>query len=107
MRRAVPAWVAVLPLVALAGCASGGGAATSTVELTRIGEAVQVTDNEVRARECEFVSDLTVRSADPSDDDALRMLRNDAGAAGANLVLLVMEGRTTVARAEGYLCADE
>lgn len=106
MRRAVPAFLAFVPF-ALVSCAGVGGAATSSVELTRIGEAVQVTDNEVRARECEFVSDLSVRSPDPSDEGALRALRNEAGAAGANLVLLVMEGRTTVGRAEGYLCADE
>jgi hypothetical protein len=36
----------------------------------------------------------------------LRQLRNEAGNAGANLVLLVMESRTTIARVEGYLCAD-
>jgi hypothetical protein len=75
--------------------------------LTRTGEAVQITDRQATAQECEFVSDLAIRSTDPSDADALRALRNRAGEAGANLVLLVMANRTTISRAEGYLCADE
>jgi hypothetical protein len=61
----------------------------------------------VRARECEFVADIPLRSTDPNDAEGMIALRNDAGAAGANLVLLVMETRATIGRAEGYLCADQ
>jgi hypothetical protein len=71
-----------------------------------VGQAVQVTESPTRARECEFIADLPVRTSSPDDADAMRALRNDAGAAGANLVLLVMQTRT-IERAEGYLCADE
>jgi hypothetical protein len=60
----------------------------------------------MRARECQFISDLAIRSTSPDDAGALIALRNDAGVAGANLVLLVMATRTTIERAEGYLCAD-
>jgi hypothetical protein len=107
VRSAVCYALAALIPFASTSCAGSPSAATGVTMLTRTGEAVQVTDNAVRAQECEFISDLTPRSPDPSDVDAIRALRNDAGAAGSNLVLLVMETRTTIARAEGYLCADE
>jgi hypothetical protein len=107
VRSAVSYALAALIPLAASSCAGSTAAANGTTTLTRTGEAVQVTDNAVRAQECEFISDLTPRSPDPSDVDSIRALRNDAGVAGANLVLLVMETRTTIARAEGYLCADE
>lgn len=110
MRRAIRyAVLALVPLTA-ASCsttATTGAPARGTVALTRVGEAVQVTENPVRAQECEFISDLPLQSSSPDDTDAMRVLRNQAGAAGANLVLLVMDTRTTIDRAEGYLCADE
>jgi hypothetical protein len=82
------------------------GGVEGTTALTRVGEAVQVTESAMRARECEFITDLPVRSPSPTDVDALRALRNDAGAAGSNLVPLVMASRTSIERAEGYLCVD-
>jgi hypothetical protein len=72
-----------------------------------VGEAVQVTENAQAARDCEYIDALPLGSRSASNVNAMRALRNDAGAAGANLVLLVMETRTTIARAEGYLCADQ
>jgi hypothetical protein len=91
----------------LVGCASARAGGASAVELTRIGQAVQITESAMRARECQFISDVPLASSDPTNSDAMVALRNDAGAAGANLVLLVMATRTTIERAEGYLCADE
>jgi hypothetical protein len=93
--------------LALASCAATSGGVSATVELTRIGAAVQVTENATATQECEYVTDLPLRSSNPADENALRALRNAAGAAGANLVLLVMETRSAILRAEGYLCADE
>ena len=81
----------------------GSGA---TVALTRVGEAVQLTEDAETTHECEFVAHLPLTGASVYDVDAMRTLRNEAGSQGANLVLLVMETRTRVARAEGYLCAD-
>lgn len=105
MKRVIHnALAAVVPLV-MAACAGAAAGAPETT-LTRIGQAVQVTENATRARECEFVADIPVRTQSPDDADAMRALRNDAGAAGANLVLLVMQARS-IERAEGYLCADE
>jgi hypothetical protein len=80
--------------------------APATVALTRVGEAVQVTENAASARECEYIAELPLRNRSVSDVNTMRTLQNDAGESGANLVLLVMETRTTIARAEGYLCAD-
>jgi len=107
-------------VLALAGCASAAGtgatggapteggteSAQAGVELTRVGEAVQLTEDAERTHECEFVAYLPLPSMDASDVNAMRALRNEAGRAGANLVLLVMGSRTTITRAEGYLCAD-
>ncbi len=108
MRRAIRRALAALVPLALAGCASSGAGAAGSgaVELTRVGEAVQVTENALTVRECEYIDELPLGSRSVSDVNAMRALRNEAGAAGANLVLLVMETRTTIARAEGYLCAD-
>jgi hypothetical protein len=114
LRRALPRALAALIPVAMAACASSGGSAdaadapstSSTVTLTRAGEAVQLTENAESTHECEFVAHLPLSSTRVSDVNALRMLRNEAGRSGANLVLLVMESRTRIARAEGYLCAD-
>lgn len=103
MRRVVPTLLAVLPF-ALAACAGGQTSGGESVQLTRVGEAVQVTENEATARDCEYVAELP-NPRSPTDN-ALRQLRNEAGNAGANLVLLIMESRTTIARVEGYLCAD-
>jgi hypothetical protein len=105
--------LAALTWVLLAGCASAaplttsGPDSTGASELTRVGQAVQLTQSAMRARECQFIVDVPVSSSDPTDAEAMVTLRNDAGAAGANLVLLVMATRTTIERAEGYLCADE
>ena len=104
MRRAISHTLWAAASVTLVGCASAPAAATADTALTRTGEAVQVTQNAAAARDCEYVAELPTRSA-PSDD-SLRALRNEAGDLGANLVLLVMESRTTISRAEGYLCAD-
>jgi hypothetical protein len=71
-----------------------------------VGEAVQLTENAESTHQCEFVAHLSLPSRSASDVNAIRELRNEAGRRGANLVLLVMENRTTIARAEGYLCAD-
>jgi hypothetical protein len=111
IRHALVAFV----VLASAACGSGGtgnsaraaGAPSTPIVLTRVGEAVQVTERQATAQECEFITDLALRNSDPSDADAMRALRNQAGAAGANLVLLVMESRSVIARAEGYLCADQ
>ena len=111
MRRFISHALAALVLLTLASCASASGPAGSApadtgtgVELTRLGEAVQVTENALAVRECEFVVGLSGQRS--LDDDAVRALRNAAGSQGANTVLLVMQTRTTLARAEGYLCAD-
>ena len=104
MRRAISHTLCAAVSVTLVGCASAPAAATADTALTRIGEAVQVTENAATARDCEYVVELSTRST-PSDD-SMRVLRNEAGRLGANLVLLVMESRTTISRAEGYLCAD-
>jgi hypothetical protein len=117
LRRATRAAVAAFLPLTLAACASSGSVAEATssadaagasgqVALTRVGEAVQVTENAESTHECEFVVHLPLSSASASDVNAMRALRNEAGRSGANLVLLVMETRTTIARAEGYLCAD-
>ena len=114
MRRALPrALVALIP-VAMTACASSGSPAedpgpastSSTVTLTRAGEAVQLTENAESTHECEFVAHLPLTGTRVSDVNAMRVLRNEAGRSGANFVLLVMESRTTIAGAEGYLCAD-
>ena len=97
---------AALTAVLLGACASATPGTPSSTELTRLGQAVQVTESAMRARECQFIADVPVNSTDPTNADAMVMLRNDAGTAGANLVLLVMATRTTIERAEGYLCAD-
>jgi len=65
---------------------------------------VQVTQNPMSVRECEYVVDLGFQGA--PEENALRALRNDAGTRGVNAILLVMETGTRVTRAEGYLCAD-
>ena len=104
MRRAISHTLWAAASVTLASCASAPAAATADTELTRTGEAVQVTQNAATARDCEYVAELATRST-PSDN-SMRELRNEAGNLGANLVLLVMESRTTISRAEGYLCAD-
>ena len=107
MRRVIRhALVTLVPLT-MTSCGGSNGGAPATVALTRVAEAVQITENAESARDCEFIADLPLQSHSASDANAMRELRNEAGRAGANLVLLVMETRTTVARAEGYLCADE
>lgn len=107
------AFLVTVPLV-LAGCASSSASgsapaietSTGRVELTRVGSAVQITENAESTHECEYVTQLPLTSHSVSDANALRALRNEAGRSGANLVLLVMDTRTTIERAEGYLCAD-
>jgi hypothetical protein len=94
-----------LAFVALAGCAGAPGGGSSSVALTRAGQAVTVTESPTRTRYCEFLTDLPVQPSSADDADAVRALRNDAGAAGANLLLLVTESRT-IDRAEGYLCVE-
>lgn len=120
MRRVTPRALLALVPVVLGACASSGGGgeplvdsaagagsgSSGTVALTRAGEAVQLTENAEATHECEFVAYLPFSGTRVSDVDAMRTLRNEAGRNGANFVLLVMEGRTTIARAEGYLCAD-
>jgi len=97
---------AALYAVLVTGCAGAAPGSQPAAELTRLGQAVQVTESGMRARECQFIADIPMASPDPTNADAMVRLRNDAGAAGANLVLLVMATRTTIERAEGYLCAD-
>ena len=112
MSRALPSALVVLASVVTSACASSGAAAdvptsdSSTVTLTRVGGAVQLTEDAEITHECEFVTHLPLSGRSVSDVNAMRTLRNEAGRQGANLVLLVMESRSTVARAEGYLCAD-
>jgi hypothetical protein len=103
VRRVIrPTTLGVLSFT-LASCASAPGAVPVDIELTRIGEAVSVTENATTAQECEYVTEIAFQG---TDENALRTLRNEAGRLGANLVLLVTDG-TTVVRAEGYLCADQ
>jgi hypothetical protein len=85
----------------LASCASSGPGAAPIPELTRIGEAVEVTDNTTSVQECEFIVDLPLESA--ANDN---LLRNTAGDMGANTVLVVRSAGGDVTRAEGYLCGD-
>lgn len=95
-----------VPLVGCAGSAAGAGGsaeAGTMTELTRIGEAVEVTDNTISVQECEFITDVPFDGG--TDENAVRALRNTAGRLGANTILLVMSG-TTVTRVEGYLCGD-
>jgi hypothetical protein len=106
VRRAFSHGLAALVPLALASCGGAAAGAPATVALTRVGEAVQVTENAASARECEYIAELPLRNRSVSDVNTMRTLQNDAGESGANLVLLVMETRTTIARAEGYLCAD-
>jgi len=115
VRRITPPALAALVALAWAGCASSGGSADEgsagggpgEVTLTRVGEAVQMTDNAEITQDCEFITDLDLPGGQSTRDaNAMRALRNQAGSRGANLVLLVMETRTTIERAEGYLCAD-
>ena len=94
-----------LVFAALAGCAGASGGVSSSVALTRAGQAVTVTESATRTRYCEFLTDLPVLPSSADDADAVRALRNDAGAAGANLLLLVTQART-IGRAEGYLCVE-
>ena len=85
------------------GCASSPGPAPA-VELTRLGEAVELAESTMAVQECEFITDLP---APPSDsDNDIAALRNQAGTAGANTVLLVTEPDGEITRAEGYLCGD-
>jgi hypothetical protein len=107
VKRAIRHALVTLVALSLSSCASSTAGTQDTVTLTRVGEAVQMTENAASARDCEYVAELPLQSPSASDTNAIRELRNEAGRAGANLVLLVMETRTTVARAEGYLCADE
>ena len=111
MRRFISYALAALVPLTLASCASSSGTAASApantgtgVELTRLGEAVQVTENPLTVRECEFVISLSGQRS--LDADGVRALRNAAGSQGANTLFLVMQTRSTLARAEGYLCAD-
>lgn len=116
--RTLVTLVTLVPLV-LAACATqstgtgttaapaGDPPATSgTVALTHIGEAVQITEDPETTHECEFVAYLSLPGTNASDTNTIRALRNEAGRRGANLVLLVMESRSTISGAEGYLCAD-
>lgn len=122
MRREIPRTLVALLLLAATACASSGGAdatadarggtagaatgTSSAVTLTRVGEAVQVTEDAETTHECEFVAHLPLTGTSVSDVNVIRAVRNEAGRSGANFVLLVMEGRYRIARAEGYLCAD-
>ena len=94
-----------LAFAALAGCAGAPGGVSSSVALTRAGQAVTVTESATRTRYCEFLTDLPVTPSSADDADAVRALRNDAGAVGANLLFLVTQSRT-IDRAEGYLCVE-
>ncbi len=89
--------------LALAGCATSSGSSATEVTLTRVGEAVEVTDNMTSVQECEFITDVPFDGG--TGENAMRALRNDTGRLGANTVLLVMSGGS-VTRAEGYLCGD-
>lgn len=95
----------VLGLLALAGCAGAPGPGSTSVALTRAGQAVVVTRSTTRSRYCEFVTDLPVAASSAEDADAVSALRNAAGAAGGNLLLLV-EQASTIERAEAYLCVE-
>ena len=127
MRRAIRTALAALIPIAWAGCATTGGGASDAaasvgasgaasgssaattgaeVALTRVGEAVQLTEDAEETHECEFVTHLLIDPTRISDVNAIRALRNEAGRRGANLVLLVMVSRTMIEHAEGYLCAD-
>lgn len=102
MRRPLLHTLPALASLALAGCA--GTSAQPPAELTRIGEAVELAQNPTSVQECEFITTLTTPRG-TSDDDIVR-LRNEAGARGANTVLLVTGPGGAVTRAEGYLCGD-
>ena len=120
MRRVASRLLLALVPIVLGACATSGAGADSaaqpamgatsgssgTVALTRAGEAVQFIEDAEATHECEFVAYLPFSGTRVSDVDAMRTLRNEAGRAGANFVFLVMESRTTITRAEGYLCAD-
>ena len=93
-----------LVFVALAGCAGAPGGSPS-VTLTRTGQAVVVARSMTRSRFCEFVADLPVVASSAEDADAVVTLRNAAGAAGGNLLLL-FEQANTIERAEAYLCVE-
>jgi len=92
--------MSVSPVVIVA-CASGSAGGPPVPELTRTGEAVEVTNNTTSVQECEFIADLPLESA--ANDN---LLRNTAAEAGANTVLLVVGAGGQVSRAEGYLCGD-
>ena len=97
-RHTLPAVILTL----LAGCA--------TTPLTRAGEVVRVTENPEIVRGCEFVAEVPSANAwnrGPTDENAMRELRNEVGRRGANIVLMITS-RTSGAtsRAEAYLCAD-
>jgi hypothetical protein len=94
-----------LGLAALAGCAGAPGGVSTSVTLTRAGQAVVVTKSATRSRFCEFVTDLPLVASSAEDADAVLALRNAAGAAGGNLLLLI-EQASTIERAEAYLCVE-
>ena len=88
-------------MVALAGCASSGPNAAPVPELTRVGEAVELTDNTTSVQECEYIADVPLEATVNEN-----LLRNTTGELGANTVLLVRDRDGNVTRAEGYLCGD-
>lgn len=104
MGRVIRYALGSMVLLVMVNCASSPGSTPANTQLTRVGEAVQVTENGMAARDCEYVADLPVESR--LDENDMRVLRNEAGIQGANLVLLLRETTGDVLRAEGYLCAD-
>jgi len=93
-----------MALLTMAGCAGSPAGSPASIQLTRTGEAVQVTENAMSAQQCEYVDELLVESTPDGND--LRALRNEAGGRGVNLILMLRGPAGQVLRAEGYLCAD-
>jgi hypothetical protein len=104
VRRVTRYALVSLVLLTTVNCASTPASAPASTQLTRVGEAVQITENAMSARECEYVIELPVENT-PTEND-LRALRNEAGNRGSNLVLMLRGSAGQILRAEGYLCAD-
>lgn len=102
MRRLLFLTLPALAPIALSSCA--GAPAQPPAELTRIGEAVELAQSATSVQECEYITALTAPST--ANEDGIIRLRNEAGAKGANTVLLVTGPGGAITRAEGYLCGD-
>lgn len=101
MRRTIRKTVLLSTPIILAACNGGPQTLAASTPLTRVGTAVQVTDNTTSVQECEYIVELPLESIE--DENAMR---NQAGTLGANTVLLVRGPGGTIVRVEGYLCAD-